>query len=264
MQGLTPHTPEWYDRLATLQRGYFYPWKSDIPPHNGEDDYLAALDAALRPDLRVLDVGCGHGEVPLAIASRVRSVVGFDRVTDWVRMAKRGRAARAADNVTFLCVDSSPEANAGVPRLPVPDHSVDLFASRRGPLNWFDDVRRAAAPGASVLMLNPEWAPRPEWAGALPAPMGWGDPDRLLRPTIERLVAAAGLTMLECRTFVVPEVFSDAREFYIRRTFGFSPSEVPPYDEVAADLEWLFSTYGDDDRLTVQRGRLLWSAQALL
>jgi len=40
---LTPHGPEWYDRLARLQRGYHYPWKSVLPPFNGEDVYLHLL-----------------------------------------------------------------------------------------------------------------------------------------------------------------------------------------------------------------------------
>ena len=34
---LQPHTPEWYDRLATLQPGYYYPWRSRPAAWNGED-----------------------------------------------------------------------------------------------------------------------------------------------------------------------------------------------------------------------------------
>lgn len=37
---LRPHSAEWYDRLYTLQPGYYYPWRSRLAAGNGEDAYL--------------------------------------------------------------------------------------------------------------------------------------------------------------------------------------------------------------------------------
>ena len=38
--GLRPHSNAWYDRLATLQQGYYYPWRSRIAPGNGQEAYV--------------------------------------------------------------------------------------------------------------------------------------------------------------------------------------------------------------------------------
>lgn len=38
---LIPQTAAWYDRLATLQDGYQYPWRSQVGRWHGEDAYLA-------------------------------------------------------------------------------------------------------------------------------------------------------------------------------------------------------------------------------
>lgn len=62
---LQPHSNEWYDRLATIQDGYYYPWAAQLAPWNGEDNYLELVHQHLRPELDVLDVACGHGEVAL-------------------------------------------------------------------------------------------------------------------------------------------------------------------------------------------------------
>ena len=150
---LQPHTPEWYDRLATLQPGYYYPWRSRLGPWNGEDAYLALVRAHLRPDADLLDVACGHGEVALDLAPLCRSVLGYDRIAPWIERAQRTAQERSVANATFVCHDSSPAANGGRARLPAADGSFDLLICRRGPFHWIEDARRVARPGAVLLMM---------------------------------------------------------------------------------------------------------------
>ena len=85
---LHPHSSAWYDRLATMQDGYYYPWKSIFSPHNGEDAYLKLLSQNLNPETDVLDVGCGHSEVAISIASKCRSILGYDRVEKFIQIAQ--------------------------------------------------------------------------------------------------------------------------------------------------------------------------------
>ena len=85
---LRPHSKAWYERLATMQQGYHYPWRSILPAINGEDMYLEILRQGLAPDKDVLDVGCGHGEVALDIAPLCNSVLAYDRVAHYIELAR--------------------------------------------------------------------------------------------------------------------------------------------------------------------------------
>ena len=85
---ITPRSPEWYDRLATLQSGYYYPWKSRLPALNGEDVFLSMLHEIVTPEKDVLEVGCGHGEVALQVAASCRTLLAYDRVPAYIHLAQ--------------------------------------------------------------------------------------------------------------------------------------------------------------------------------
>jgi SAM-dependent methyltransferase len=258
---IRPHSLAWYDRLATLQSGYYYPWKSILPALNGEDTYLEMVAQHLFPEADVLDVGCGHGEVALDFASRCRSILAYDRVADYICLAEEARQRRGVTNVLFLCADSSAEANGGKPRIPAEPASFDLLISRRGPINWIEDARRVARPGAVLIQLNPQPLPAPAWNGELPEPLRIPPPMvGPFREVIEPRLALSGLELHSCWSFDVPEIFPDPRELYVFLSWGFLPGEVPAYAEVQADLESLFARHAGAGGLVLRRERFLWKA----
>src|SRR6476469_7685253 len=83
-----PHSTEWYQRLSTLQAGFYYPWQSQIAPGNGEAAYLALVGEHLGPDVDLLDVACGHGALTLEFARQCRSAFGYDVVPSYIEMAQ--------------------------------------------------------------------------------------------------------------------------------------------------------------------------------
>ena len=261
---LQPHTPEWYDRLATLQPGYYYPWRSRLGAWNGEDAYLALVRAHLRPNADVLDVACGHGEVTLDLAPLCRSVLGYDRIASWIERAQCSAQERGVANATFVCHDSSPAANGGRARLPAPDGSFDLLICRRGPFHWIEDARRVARPGAVLLMLVPNPTPATPWSTWLPAPLGWSDPDDPLwaRDRIGERLAAGGLSLDSYWTYNVPEVFPSPEELYRWRAWGYTPDEVPSFEEVRPILARIFEEHGGLDGVAVCHSRFLWKASS--
>ncbi|HEU0295489.1 MAG TPA: class I SAM-dependent methyltransferase [Anaerolineales bacterium] len=258
---LLPHSTAWYDRLATMQQGYSYNWESHFDPWHGEDVYRPMVHQHLHSDMDVLDIACAQGEVALEIAPSCRSVVGYDRIATWIHMAQRAAHERGLTNTTFLCHDSSIEANGGRAHLPAAEAAFDLLICGKGPFHWIEDARRVARPGAVLLMLVPDATPLTAWTEQLPEPLRWqaGDP-HWARPAIEQRLRIGQLSLHSWWSFDVPELFPDAEALYSWRTWGSTPDEVPSFAEVAADLERIFTRYAGPRGLEIRRRRHIWKA----
>lgn len=256
------HSPEWYDRLATRQDGYYYRWGSQLAPWNGEDTYLDLVQQHLHPNADVLDAACGHGEVALRIAPHCRSVLGYDRVASWIERAQRTAAQQGLTNATFVCHDSSREANGGQARLPGEAAMFDLLICRRGPFHWMEDARRVARPGATLLMLVPDARPVPPWNDWLPEVLRQvpaADP-HWARPSIEQRLAIGKLTLHSWWSFEVPELFPGPVQLYDFLAWGWTPDEVPSFAEIQPTLERIFADYGGADGVVLPHRRYLWKA----
>jgi 23S rRNA (guanine745-N1)-methyltransferase len=261
-QMIQPHSPEWYDRLATLQNGYYYPWKSRLGDHNGESAYLSLVREHITIDKDVLDVGCGHGELTLELARSCRSILGYDRVGDYIISAQEACQREGVDNATFLHWDSS-VGGTGHARLPADDDSIDLLISRRGPLHWIYDARRVTKSGAVLIQLNPMATPAPPWLEMLPQELSVNVEIRYHQPMPElvtRRLIESGLDIDSSWTFDVPEWFSTPEQLYIRLAWGFTPEEIPSFREVGPLLEKVFIEYGQPEGLAIRHRRFLWKA----
>ena len=86
-----------------------------IPTWQG-DPFLCMLDEEVefRPDMTVLDIGCGSGVYGFAIAPRVRSVIGVDVSPKMIEAAERRAVVEGIDNVSFVTGDF---LKAGAPRV---------------------------------------------------------------------------------------------------------------------------------------------------
>lgn len=259
---LTPHSAAWYERLATLQEGYFYPWRSQLGTWNGENKYRLLVRQHLQPDAVVLDAACGHGEFALELAPNCHSILGYDRTEAYIDLARRAARERGLSNVTFICHDSSPDANGGRVRLPGADASFDLLICSKGPFHWIEDARRVARAGAVLIMLVPDHTPLTAWQGWFPECLRWGKaPDpHWARAAIEERLKAGGLSLHSWWSLDVPEVFPDVEQMYIWLTWGRTPEEVPAFAEVRPILERVFAAYGEKGGVTVRRRRHLWKA----
>lgn len=260
---LAPHSPAWYDRLATMQQGYWYPWRSTLGKWNGEDEYLMLVGEHLGPAVDLLDVGCGHGDVALQLAPHCRSVLAYDRVASWITRAQATAQAQGVTNLTYCCHDSSTDANGGQAKLPTTDQSMDLLISRRGPFHWIEDARRVARPGATLLMLVPDARPMPVWNDLVPAGLRWTDAptDPLwARKAIEERLAVAELRLHSWWSFDVPEYFATPGDFYTLLAFGYAPGEVPTFAEVEPGLGQIFKQFAGSEGLEVRHVRHLWKA----
>ncbi len=105
------HNPDWLDNLASDSR---YAWK-------------LLLD--LKPDAKVLDLGCGLGNLTRSLAPHVDCVYAMDLTIERLRFAKQ-RFAHFNREDRILLVAGGDGA-----RLPFADHSLDLV-TLSGVLEW--------------------------------------------------------------------------------------------------------------------------------
>jgi SAM-dependent methyltransferase len=158
-----------------------------------------ALDAAgLREGERVLDVGCGSGQLAFEAAERVGpggQVVGVDVSAPLVALARRRAADAGLDRVRFAEGDVQEHDFTG--------EAYDSVLSRFGvmffddPVAAFANLRAATAPGGRLAFVAWQAAPLNEWVmtavaalvphvgvpdlpppGA-PGPFAFGDADHL-------------------------------------------------------------------------------------
>lgn len=266
MQAITPHSNAWYDRLSKQQDGYYYPWQSTLGPGDGESAYLKFVGDHLSKRTAVLDAGCGHGDVALELASLCHSIVGYDRVESFIHHAKKACAAKEIPNLSFICHDSHKTANKEQVRLPVPDNSIDLVISRRGPTHWIEDARRICRQGSSLIQLNPMGRKEvPNWNQDLPKALRLssldGNEANSIVDLIERRLAGVGLCIHSAWTFDVPEWFHKPIDLYRFLTFGEDPKVVPAWEEVEEDLERVFARYSGTKGLEDRHRRFLWKAE---
>lgn len=152
------------------------PWSIGVPQPE-----LAALvaEGVARGD--VLDAGCGHAELSLALAARGHKVVGLDTSATAVAAARVAAAERGLETAEFAQADITAftgyDGRFGtvfdsglLHSLPVEDRQAYLRA-----------IYRAAAPGAGLFVLA--FAPRP-FGGDTPGPNGFTAEE--LRETVDR------------------------------------------------------------------------------
>ena len=190
-----PQSKTWYDQLALQGKGY--PSTTDgvrLGSWSGEDAYLSLVRGHLMPDHVGLDAGCGHGDVPLELAASCQHMIAYDRTEPFIELARRNARERGIENVTFICHDSSPDANGGRAALPAEDHSIDIIVSRRGPVHWISDARRVVKSGGVLVQLCMLGRTHvAEWHELLPKPFRrdmWDNPhlpDSMLIPVEKAL-----------------------------------------------------------------------------
>lgn len=174
-------------------------WRRTDRAFSGLTDRLLAR-ASAEPIERALDVGCGAGELALALARGhpASEVIGLDVSAPLIEVA-RERGANLA-NASFLVADASDWRAGGF--------AADLVMSRHGvmffhdPVSAFGNLAKGAAPGARLVFscfrdrtLNP-WAVEvtallPAGAAAPTAPDAPGPFAFADRERVERILTAA-------------------------------------------------------------------------
>lgn len=207
---------------------------------------------AIPPGTRLLDVGCGAGQLALIAARRGATVTGCDIAANWLEKA-RARADAEGLTVTFELGDAE--------ALPYVDGQFDVVTSLVGamfaprPDKVSAELARVCRPGGMLAMAN--WTPS-GFVGqmfrtisgyiappGMPSPVLWGDVDTVN----ERL--RAGFPKLDC-TFQMYEfdypfspegVVDFFRVNYGPMTRAFAALEGARGEQLRRDLANLWSAH---------------------
>jgi len=258
------HSNSWYDNLAEVQAGYYYPWQSTIGDNNGEQAYLTMLQNLVTKDMTVMDVGCGHGDVVLDLAPLCNKIIGYDRIQTYIDLANANAAARNISNAEFQCYDAI-DNTSGDARLPAEDNSLDMIICRRGPLHWISDAKRACKDGAILLSLSPMEEPVPHWTQKLPQVLHYENSGRhtgtgSIQQSVENRLHQAGLMLHSGWSFDVPEVFDDPQELYNVLKWGVPAEEIPPFEDLEFRFKDIYETAAEPEGIVLRHCRFLWKA----
>jgi len=129
-------------------------------------DALAAR-VGLTGSQRVLDIGCGTGQMTIPLARHARTVLAIDPVPGMLAAGQQAARAVGADNITWLEGDSS-----RITALAAPGADLAVFAAS---FHWTDRpavlvaLSEVLAPGGAVIVVNDTLGDdeEPDWVHAI-------------------------------------------------------------------------------------------------
>lgn len=101
----------------------------------------------------VLDAGCGHAELSLALAAAGHTVVGIDLSPTAVAAATAAAAERALATATFVCADITVFSGYDGRFATIFDSTLFHSLPVAGREGYLRSIHRAAAPGARYYVL---------------------------------------------------------------------------------------------------------------
>jgi len=132
------------------------------------DEAAAFLLPHLRPDMRLLDVGCGPGSITRGLAERLTAgqVVGLDLSRETLEAARRDALARGLHNLRY--------EEGSVYELPFPDGAFDVAYAHQVLQHLRErdlalrEMLRVVRPGGGVAVREVDWStvaywPRDPW-----------------------------------------------------------------------------------------------------
>lgn len=207
---------------------------------------------ALMPGSKLLDVGCGSGQLALMAARDGLDVIGVDIAENWI---ERARIRAKAENLQAWFETADAEA------LPFEDGTFDVVVSLIGamfaprPQLVARELLRVCVPGGTITMAN--WTPQ-GFVGqmfacvsrfiapsGMPAPVLWGE-EAVVRERLGLELSALSLTRRQYRfdySFPPSEVVEFFRLYYGPTNRAFASLDADGQARLHRDLETLWTAH---------------------
>lgn len=221
------------------------------------EQFVGSLN--VRPDMAVLDVGCGDGTTAIPLAKQAGQVLGVDIARNLVDAGTARAQAHGLSNIRFEHGDASKLHT-------IADNSFDLSVSIFGamfaprPHDVASELVRVTSPGGRIVMGN--WIPgdptlvaqilrisaayTPPPPEGFVSPMMWGVEEHVHERFGQAGIASAQITCTRERwVFAVPEgprqLLARFRDYYGPTMNAFAAAEgAGKRDQLQGELEALF------------------------
>jgi ubiquinone/menaquinone biosynthesis C-methylase UbiE len=116
--------------------------------------FVNAISRRSSPGSRVLDLGCGTGDVSFAVMGTGMKVTGCDIS---VSMLEKAHKRFKGDNISFLCLDPD-----NIPNLPFEDNLFDAVVSSSvfeylpEPMAQLSEIKRVLKPSGHIMFTVPD------------------------------------------------------------------------------------------------------------
>ncbi|HYJ51594.1 MAG TPA: methyltransferase domain-containing protein [Allosphingosinicella sp.] len=116
----------------------------------GRSDFAQLLDRSIAGDARIVEIGCGTGQMSLFLARADREIVALDLSREALKLGADAAQRYGIDRVTFVEADLN--------RLPLKDGAFDLVYSSGvlhhtpDPRAAFSRIVRAVRPGGTIVL----------------------------------------------------------------------------------------------------------------
>lgn len=210
----------------------------------------------VKPGTRLLDVGCGAGQLALIAARAGARVTGCDIATNWLERA-RSRAAAEGLRITFEEGDAE--------SLPYADAQFDAVVSLIGamfaprPELVAAELKRVCRPGGMIALAN--WTPdgfigqmfkvisRHIAPTGMPSPVLWGDEATVRTRLGDRIADLKFALHFYCFDYPFPpeEVVEFFRTNYGPMARAFASLDASGQQQLRRDLVRLWSAHNDGE-----------------
>ena len=95
-------------------------------------DFFKYLKEFKNKNFKVLDLGCGSGELTIRLSPFFKKIIGIDPFVDYIKTARKLKKVKGNKNIVFKIADGK--------NLPFKDECFDIVISSRGPLSAKIDI----------------------------------------------------------------------------------------------------------------------------
>ncbi len=170
-------------------------------------NFFEFLKKFANKNFKILDLGCGSGELTLKLSPFFKEIVGIDPFEDYIKSADKLKKSVEAKNVIFKVADGK--------NLPFEDDHFDIIFSSRGPLSAnIDFIResfRVLKKGG--LMIEETIGEKDKIELKKIFRRGQNYPNQKTKlELVKKLLAQSGMKLVESKYFKFHQVYSSIND----------------------------------------------------
>ena len=170
-------------------------------------NFFEFLKKFANKNFRILDLGCGSGELTLKLSPFFKEIIGIDPFEDYIKSADKLKKSVEAENVIFEVADGK--------NLPFENDHFDILFSSRGPLSANLDFMRESfrVLKKGGLMIEETIGEKDKIELKKIFGRGQNYPNRVTKlESVKKLLKQSGMKLVKSKYFKFHQVYSSIND----------------------------------------------------